>query len=55
VFVGAGFAPAGAPSGTVLAELEGGEYAMLCFVPVGGAEDGEPHFLHGMKQEFTVE
>ena len=35
--------------------LESGEYAALCFIPVGGAEGGEPHFLHGMLQEFTVE
>jgi hypothetical protein len=54
-FMGAGFAAPGAPPGTVLTELESGEYAALCFIPVGGAEEGEPHFLHGMLQEFTVE
>ena len=54
-FKGAGFAATGAPPGTVLTELESGEYAALCFIPVGGAEGGEPHFLHGMLQEFTVE
>ena len=32
-----------------------GEYAMVCFIPVGGAEDGPPHFTQGMVQEFIVE
>jgi hypothetical protein len=36
-------------------ELEPGEYVMVCFVSVGGAEDGPPHFTQGMKYEFTVE
>jgi uncharacterized cupredoxin-like copper-binding protein len=42
-------------SGSTLAELEPGDYAMVCFIPVGGAEDGEPHFTRGMVSEFTVE
>jgi hypothetical protein len=48
------FAPPGGESGA-LAELEPGEYVMVCFVSVGGAEDGPPHFTQGMKYEFTVE
>jgi hypothetical protein len=53
-FKGAAFAPPGGQSGT-LAELDPGDYAMICFIPVGGAEDGAPHFTQGMLTEFTVE
>jgi len=53
-FKGAAFAPPGGDSGT-FAELDPGEYAMLCFIPVGGAEDGPPHFTQGMMAEFSVE
>jgi hypothetical protein len=53
-FLGAAFAPPGG-EGAALADLEPGEYAMICFIPVGGAEDGPPHFTQGMIQEFTVE
>lgn len=53
-FVGATFAPPGG-EGSTLAELEAGDYAMVCFIPVGGAEDGPPHFAEGMIQEFAVE
>jgi hypothetical protein len=53
-FVAATFAPPGA-EGSTLADLEPGSYAMACFIPVGGAEDGPPHFTEGMFQEFTVE
>jgi hypothetical protein len=53
-FLGAAFAPPGGDSGT-FAELSPGEYAMICFIPVGGSEDGPPHFTQGMLQEFTVE
>jgi uncharacterized cupredoxin-like copper-binding protein len=53
-FGGAAFAPPG-ESGSTLAELEPGEYGMACFIPVGGAEDGPPHFTRGMLAEFTVE
>jgi len=41
--------------GSTLATLDAGEYAMICFLPVGGAEDGPPHFTQGMLHEFTVE
>jgi hypothetical protein len=53
-FKGAAFAPPGGESGA-LAELDPGSYAMICFVPTGGAEDGAPHFTQGMLTEFTVE
>jgi hypothetical protein len=54
-FKGAGFAPAEGEPGTVLADLDPGEYLAICFIPVGGTEDGAPHFTEGMQQEFTVE
>jgi hypothetical protein len=53
-FKGAAFAPPGESSAT-LAELTPGDYAMICFIPVGGGEDGPPHFTEGMLAEFTVE
>lgn len=53
-FVGGTFAPPGG-EGSTLAQLEPGAYAMACFIPVGGGEDGPPHFTEGMLQEFTVE
>jgi hypothetical protein len=54
------------PGGTnyVTAELDPGRYVALCFVPVGATpealasgtplDDSDPHFAHGMVQEFTV-
>jgi hypothetical protein len=36
------------------ADLQPGTYFLVCFIPVGGADGGEPHFMHGMKAEFTV-
>lgn len=53
-FVAAAFAPPGESSSS-LATLEAGDYAMVCFIPVGGGEDGPPHFTQGMIHEFTVE
>ena len=55
-FKGEAFAPAG-ESSSALAELDAGEYAMICFIPVGSpeVEDGPPHFTQGMLAEFTVE
>jgi hypothetical protein len=53
-FAGAAFAPPGGQS-TALATLEPGQYGMVCFIPVGGGEDGPPHFAQGMFKEFTVE
>lgn len=54
-------APGGAD--TNLAELEAGDYALVCFIPVGltleAAQSGEepqgpPHFTQGMLYEFAV-
>lgn len=42
-------------SDTALVDLEPGEYMAICFLPVGGGDEGPPHFLEGMKSEFTVE
>ncbi len=52
-FVTVAFAPPGGDSAT-LATLDAGSYAMVCFVPVGGADDGPPHFTQGMVHEFSV-
>jgi hypothetical protein len=52
-FLGAGFAPPGG-EGSALVELTPGDYAVVCFIPVGGGEEGPPHFTQGMAQEFTV-
>ncbi len=53
-FKTAAFAPPGG-EGATLAELDPGAYAMVCFLPVGGGEEGPPHFTQGMIQEFAVE
>ena len=53
-FSGATFAEPGGESST-LTDLAAGDYAMVCFVPVGGGEEGPPHASEGMVQEFTVE
>ena len=44
----------------LVVELDAGEYAAVCFVPVGATEEnqegtGPPHFVQGMVHEFTVE
>lgn len=36
----------------VTVELEPGEYALICFVP--DANDGKPHFVHGMVRQISV-
>lgn len=38
-----------------VADLEPGNYAAVCFVPVGGGEEGPPHYTEGMVSEFSVE
>jgi hypothetical protein len=35
-------------------DLEPGTYFLICFLPVGGAEDGPPHFMEGMSHTLTV-
>jgi hypothetical protein len=52
-FTGATFSPIGETTYAV-ADLEAGSYAAVCFIPVGGAEDGPPHFTEGMIAEFEV-
>ncbi len=52
-FKGVAFAPPGGESGTLM-ELTPGDYAMVCFIPVGGGEEGPPHFSQGMIAEFAV-
>ncbi len=55
--------PPGAPMGGTVglsngmtnyvhADLEPGEYALICFLP--DANDGKPHFMHGMIKQITV-
>lgn len=52
-FVGVAFAPPGESSGT-LVDLTPGRYIAACAIPVGGGEDGPPHFSQGMHAEFSV-
>jgi uncharacterized cupredoxin-like copper-binding protein len=47
------FAEPGKKGGAVV-DLEAGEYGMVCFIPVGGAENAPPHAVHGMVAEFIV-
>ena len=63
VQVGGGFAPTKGSKGLSIVELVPGDYVVLCFVPTGtsvGADGtftegtGVPHFMGGMKEEFTV-
>jgi len=53
-FAGAVFAQPGSTAGSFL-DLTPGDYIAVCFIPVGGGEDGPPHFTEGMVKEFTVE
>lgn len=48
---GTGAGPGKDAKKPVQADLEAGEYAMICFVP---APDKKPHFMHGMVSEFVV-
>jgi hypothetical protein len=43
----------GGRNGLIL-DLEPGNYAAVCFVPVGGNEQAEPHFMYGMVADFVV-
>jgi hypothetical protein len=57
-FTAATFAPAGETS-SAAAELPAGEYAMVCFIPVGSdaygeSGDGPPHVVEGMWTSFSV-
>ena len=57
--VGAAFAAPGESFSTLLDVAEPGEYAAVCFVPLGSTPeveegDGPPHVSQGMLAEFTV-
>ena len=52
-FAGATFAQPG-QTGYFAADLEPGTYFSVCFIPVGGGQDGPPHFTEGMAAEFEV-
>ena len=49
------WAPMG-PGGKVwvTVDLDPGTYAVICFLPDISAEEGTPHFAHGMEQIITV-
>lgn len=51
-----GFAPPGDPTQVVnfAKTLPNGDYAFVCFVPVGGGDEGPPHLSEGMISAFTV-
>ena len=40
-------------AGNLVLDLEPGDYGLICFVPDAG--DGEPHFVHGMVDQITVQ
>src|SRR5690606_4951888 len=35
-------------------DLDPGSYIAVCFIPIGGGEEGPPHFTGGMVAEFDV-
>jgi hypothetical protein len=58
---GAKMAPAGVlfvdtpgAEAAAMLDLEPGRYAAVCFIPIGGGEDGAPHFTGGMVAELEV-
>ena len=53
-FHGAGFADGEGDTAVAFLDLDAGEYIAVCFISVGGEEDGPPHFTEGMRHEFTV-
>ena len=42
------------PRMQLMLDLEPGRYAAVCFIPIGGGEDGAPHFTGGMVAELEV-
>ncbi len=48
------FADAPGAEATSMLDLEAGDYIALCFIPIGGGEDGPPHFTGGMVAELTA-
>lgn len=62
-FMGGAFASETGSKALLVNDFEPGDYIAICFVPSGtiASGDGEmtegtgdPHFVHGMQQEFTV-
>lgn len=52
-FTGVAFGGPGTTS-YMAADLDPGTYFLICFIPVGGGEDGAPHFTQGMQHTLTV-
>jgi hypothetical protein len=52
-FTGVTFGGPGTTNYVVL-DLEPGTYFLSCFIPVGGGEEGEPHFMKGMQETIEV-
>lgn len=52
-FTGVVFGAPGTTSYTAI-DLEPGTYFLACFIPVGGAADGPPHFVEGMQHTIEV-
>ncbi len=52
-FVGAAEAQPG-QSQVTLPDLEAGRYVVACFVSTGGKKHGQPHWMRGMYDTFTV-
>jgi hypothetical protein len=52
--VGVVFADAPGSEAATMLDLEPGRYAAVCFIPIGGGEDGAPHFTGGMVAEVEV-
>jgi hypothetical protein len=48
------FADAPGSEAATMLDLEPGRYAAVCFIPIGGGEDGPPHFTGGMVAELQV-
>ena len=40
-------------AGNLVLELEPGDYGLICFIPDVG--DMQPHFIHGMMDQITVQ
>ena len=48
------FADAPGSESAAMFDLEPGRYVAICFIPIGGGEDGPPHFTGGMVAELQV-
>ena len=62
-FIGGAFASTKGSKALLVNDLEPGDYMAVCFIPSGSVASGDgemtegtgdPHFVHGMQQEFTV-